>query len=86
MRWRFRSVKPPVKLVEEPPQFSQTDKLKEMLADLRLATDFQITRTDYHEAVIQALLDTHPELLGHPIVVDFFKRAKEYQAMKLRRP
>ena len=54
-----------------------TAELLKMRDEVSLITKHRVTRVDYLEAVIEALLDTHEELRNHPEVVDFHRREAE---------
>lgn len=57
-------------------------KVKKPLSDLRIISlqmEYRITRLDYMEAYLKALLKLHPEVKDHPAVLDLAVRRAKYQ-------
>ena len=60
----------------------QLGDIQKMTEELKLAYRFGVIKDDYYDAFIQALIEIHPEVRGHPKVREFIDKAQSYLAFK----
>lgn len=57
---------------------------QDMVRELKIAIKHRVTRLDFCEAVLEALVDTHPKIKRHPAIRDFLRREEECDREKRR--
>lgn len=69
-------------------ELSESEKVladsKRNLADITLLLNHGVTRFDETEAYLKALIELHPEVKGHPAVLDLAKREEKYRKEKAK--
>lgn len=72
--------------VTKPVEISELEKqgedIKKMAKDVSLMFKYGVSRLDYSEAYLKALVELHPEIKDHPAILDLLKREEEYQKEK----
>lgn len=55
------------------------------VSEIDLNVKHRVTRFDFYDAVLTALMDTHPKIKNHPAIKDFVRRAEacEQEGKKL---
>jgi len=52
---------------------------KKLADELMRQHNAGVTRSDYWEVIINIVLETHPEMYGHPKMVEFMAKLNKYQ-------